>query len=472
MAMPGTPRMRAAGSDSRVSSVLVARVAAVVEQWSRDQVLALASDASSHLAAQSIATAERWSRIGWSSPAGEDEDSGPVVWGEYHGSGARPYRTCADLSEPAFSCSCPSRKLPCKHALALLLLWSDRTVEATGDRPDWVAEWVAKRAERAERKAGRGPDTPVADPAAAQRRARQREDRVAAGLEEFDRWLRDQVRGGLAGAARASYRDWDTVAARLVDSQAGSVGAWVSRLAAVPASGEGWPGRLLEEYALLRLLTVAYRRLPQFGEPMRATVRTRVGFTIRQEEIRSGVPVRDHWQVLGVHQIDLDRLVTRRTWLRGVQTGTMALLLAFAPPGQPMEVPLVVGTTIDADLAFYPGALPLRAVITERYAMPAPTRPPGHTVTGALTTYADALACDPWLDTWPVVLAEVVPTRSPTWALADPTGAALELHPAVEDPWPLVGLSGGHPVTVAAEWTPRGLTPLTAWSVEGEVVSL
>ncbi|WP_026257727.1 SWIM zinc finger family protein [Actinopolymorpha alba] len=446
----------------------------MVEQWSKDQVLALASDASSHLAAQSVATAERWSGTGWSSHTGvAQEPAGPVyVWGECQGSGARPYRTCVDLSEPAYYCSCPSRKLPCKHALALLLLWSDSSVQATDDRPAWVSEWAAKRSERVERKAGRAPDAPVADPAAVERRARQREERVAAGLAEFDRWLRDQVRGGLAGAARASYRDWDAVAARLVDSQAGSVGAWVSRLAAVPASGEGWPGRLLEEYALLRLLTVAYGRLSDLEEPLRATVRTRVGFTTRQEEIRSGTPVRDHWQVVGQRVIDLDRLVTRRTWLRGIRTGTMALLLAFAPPGQPMEAPLVVGTTIDADLAFYPGALPVRAVIAERYAMPAPTRPPGDTVAGALASYADALARDPWLDTWPVVLADVVPTLSPTWAVVDSTGAALELHPAVEDPWPLVGLSGGHPVTIAAEWTPRGLTPLTAWSPDGEVVTL
>jgi hypothetical protein len=47
-----------------------------------------------------------------------------MLFGEYAGSGC--YRICVDFANPAtpvFQCSCPSRKLPCKHALGLLLLY-------------------------------------------------------------------------------------------------------------------------------------------------------------------------------------------------------------------------------------------------------------------------------------------------------------------------------------------------------------
>jgi SWIM zinc finger len=47
------------------------------------------------------------------------------VWGLCAGSGKRPYQTVVDLTGPAYKCSCPSRKFPCKHALALLLNWAD-----------------------------------------------------------------------------------------------------------------------------------------------------------------------------------------------------------------------------------------------------------------------------------------------------------------------------------------------------------
>ena len=50
--------------------------------------------------------------------------------------------------------------------------------------------------------------------------------------------------------------------------------------------------------------------------------------------------------------------------------------------------------------------------------------------------------------------------------------SALPLHPGAGDCWPLFALSGGRPVTLAGEWTPRGLWPLTAWDEGGGAVTL
>ena len=48
---------------------------------------------------------------------------------------------------------------------------------------------------------------------------------------------------------------------------------------------------------------------------------------------------------------------------------------------------------------------------------------------------------------------------------------AVPLHPGAGHCWPLFALSGGDPLTVAGEWTPRGLWPLTAWA-QGTAVPL
>ncbi|MFC6750247.1 SWIM zinc finger family protein [Deinococcus aquaticus] len=67
------------------------------------------------------------------------------LWGECQGSGQTPYLTGVDLSGPAFRCSCPSRKFPCKHALALLLLHATHTGQfgsATPPAPS-RAGWTA-----------------------------------------------------------------------------------------------------------------------------------------------------------------------------------------------------------------------------------------------------------------------------------------------------------------------------------------
>ena len=75
-----------------------------------DQILRLAPDASAAKAGQGLSTAHKWRALGRRET---------IVWGECQGSGKEPYQTQADLSEPAFRCSCPSRKFPCKHGLGL-----------------------------------------------------------------------------------------------------------------------------------------------------------------------------------------------------------------------------------------------------------------------------------------------------------------------------------------------------------------
>jgi hypothetical protein len=217
--------------------------AAVTEpstRWSADQVLSLAPDASAQRAARALAGDKGWCEAGFSA----DGDLPPTVWGLCQGSGSLPYQTCVDLTEPAYRCSCPSRKFPCKHTLAILLRWSAGQVPPA-PAPAWVREWQASRAERvsravtraeAARNGGEGNGR-----AAGEKAASRRAERVAAGLRELDAWLADQLRGGLAGASRLGYAHWDTMAARLIDAQAPGAARLVRNL----ADYAGDPERLL-----------------------------------------------------------------------------------------------------------------------------------------------------------------------------------------------------------------------------------
>jgi SWIM zinc finger len=423
-------------------------------------VLGLAPDTSSGKAAATVARPAAWGGTGC---------DGHAVWGECQGSGSSPYQAVVDLSGPAFRCSCPSRKVPCKHTLGLLLLWSDGVVGA-GARPGWVEQWLTQRDGKArqaqERRATGAAPAKAKDPKTAQRR----ELRVEDGIDELERWLRDQVAHGLAQAEHAPYSLWDDVARRLVDAQAGALAGQIAALATIPRQrgGASWPERLLEEYALLWLLTRAYRRRAHLPEPLRQTVRARVGFTVSREEVLAGPTTPDRWYVVGIRDTEQDRLITRRVWLRGLRTRRPALVLSFAAPGRPLDASLVAGTAVDADLAFYPGAAPLRALIASQHAAPVPAAPPGSTVGGFLREYAQALALDPWLDRWPAALASVRLSRD--HRLVDPRGDALPLD--ATDHWRLLALSGGGPLTVAGEWSAQGLRALSAWHEEEGVLIL
>ncbi len=427
-------------------------------------MLGLAPDAASAKAAGGVAKPTTWSGTG-----GDDG----AVWGECRGSGKSAYQVSVDLAEPAFRCSCPSRKFPCKHALGLLLLWSDGEVGG-GARPPWVAEWLQERDGRAQRAlerrvtaATKTKDTKTRVPKTAERRER----RVGEGLAELDQWLRDQVEHGLAQAEKAPYRLWDDAARRLVDAQAGALAGQVKALAAVPRQ-PGWPGRLLAEYALLRLLVRAYQRRDELPAALRDTVRTRVGFTVAQEDVLSdGERLRDRWCVTASRDVATDQLTTRRVWLRGRASGRPALVLSFAAPGRPLDASLVVGTAVDAELAFYPGAQPLRALVARRHGAPEPAVPTGTSVRAVLDEHAAALARDPWLDRWPAVLAagRLGWTAQGRLHVIDDAGEVLPLRAA--EPWRLLAVSGGNPVTLAGEWTPSGLRALAVWHrTEGVVI--
>jgi hypothetical protein len=67
-------------------------------RWTIGQVLEQAPDASSATAARGLANPRTWSDLG---------------------SARSPYQVTVDLTEPAFRCTCPSRKLPCPLSAAI-----------------------------------------------------------------------------------------------------------------------------------------------------------------------------------------------------------------------------------------------------------------------------------------------------------------------------------------------------------------
>ncbi|MGW5396091.1 SWIM zinc finger family protein [Streptomyces sp. NPDC003952] len=461
-------------------------------RWTAEQVLALAPDDASRKAGAKLGAAGPWSQTGGSASG--------AVWGSCKGSGSTPYRTVVDLSGPAYKCSCPSRKFPCKHALGLLLLWAAEGLDGPEGAPDWADAWLAERAAKAARSGAEGSGrTGPADAEGARKRAERRAARIGAGVTELEQRLADLVRGGLAGQERAGYAAWEETAARMVDAQAPGLAARVRELGTIPSCGTGWPARMLEEAALLHLLDRAWLGVSGLPEPLAATVRSRLGLRPRTE----GEAVRDHWLVLSQYDTASPdgRLITRRIWLRGLTSGRPALVLDFGPPGRPPGLALPVGSVLEAEARFRPGSAGLRADLGEGHAPAEPCRtaPAGVDTGAALEAYGAALREDPWLESWPVVLGPVVPIPgrqqgrhgeqggrqggargdgkgegeqqgSGAWQLADAEGMSalpVPLTGAGSRPgtglWQLAALSGGGPLTVFGECGHRGFTPLTAW---------
>jgi len=466
--------------------------------WTMQQVAALAPDTASLSAARKLLG--RWSNTGC-------HDT--TLWGLCRGSGAKPYQTVVDVAGPAYKCTCPSRKFPCKHALALLLAWTDGAVPQAEAPADYAAEWLGARAQRAAKPRAAASATPSAA-SIGQRRAR-----ADAGLADLDTWLCDQVRTGLAQADR-SFGAFEAVAARMVDAQAPGVTQVLRQLPRNVTGREDWPAILLGEYARLHLLAAAHRRIDELAPALAATVRTHIGYPTAADAVRGEPAVRDRWMVLGQRITAEERLVTRRVWVRGRTSGRWGLIIdhSFGSPAFPEDMPLP-GMLIEAGLHFYPGAAPLRALWGERHGAPEPFTTLGvtgsagsggstglrsdaaapadriadgspararataeasadlpGTIAAELAEHARALGGDPWLRSWPMLLVDVVPVvDESSWHVVASDGSMLPIARLAEQPWKLLGLSGGHPITIVGEWTADGLVPVSAW-VAGDIVDV
>jgi hypothetical protein len=423
----------------------------------REQVLALAPDAAAAKAGLAQANSLRWSGCGRNER---------VVWGECQGSGQLPYRTQAALDDGTTTCSCPSRKVPCKHALGLLLLHADGAIQA-GNPPDWVTEWLAGRTARSARQVRRLRSDGPADPEAAERRAASRDKKVDAGVEEMRRWLADLIQGGLGAAQSQPWAWWDQHARRMIDAQARGLASQVRRMAVIAATAGhriDWPERLTDQVGSAHLLCEAWNRRDSLPPVTRQALRVRLGYTVSTEDVaQSGTRISDIWAVLGQRLGDDENLRSVQQWLYGERTGAVVTYLAFAAGTQPLAPGLPAGRRTEATVALYPGTRPARVLITQvgRSEDLGPL-PGAASWEAAMDRVAECLSADPWADVIPLAVRNVTVLPADRWLLRDATGRAIPVTGAAAARWALVALSGGLPVDVAGEWDGFAFRPQAA----------
>jgi len=431
-------------------------------RWTHEQVTKLAPDASSLAAARKLAVPGPWSDTG---------ATDLLLWGKCQGSGKTPYQVSVDLTGPAFKCSCPSRKFPCKHGLALLLLWVDGrgTIRDSEQPADFAGDWAAARSARAASAATPPAERKAQDPEAKARRVEDRLSLMTAGMDDFALWLGDLARGGLAAARQQPYVWWDAAAARLVDAQLPGLADQVRDMGSAVSARPDWADHLLMTLGRWWTATHAWTARETLSNDELGDLRAFLGWAFATEEIKAGDAVTDRWLVLGAHRTDDGKLQQQRTWLWGETSHEIVQVLDFAARGQPLAVAKVVGSVLEATIARYPGTATRRAVFaTEPSAVgSSPTLPAGIDLAVASAKAAAAWATNPWAVRVPVVLAEV---RATPKRLVDSAGRALDLIPAPENLL-LLALSGGAPVQVFAELEDGRLRPL-ACEAGGQVHAL
>ncbi|GCE28160.1 hypothetical protein KDA_36440 [Dictyobacter alpinus] len=422
-----------------------------------DQVSKMALDASAEKAGKKLAVPKHWQNLGQNTQA---------LWGECQGSAL--YQVRVDLTSFTTQCSCPSRKLPCKHSLGLLFLAASTPgVFSEAEPPEWVSSWLQKRAAAQKRQETLA--SKETQPTSSNKKASQsidkRQAKVQLGIEQLDLWLNDLVRNGLGSVEALPATFWEQQAAQMVDAQASGLAARVRILADIPNASKTWTARLLAQLGKLALLTEAYRHLERVDSNLQEEIRQLVGWTVKEPEVLArGTHITDDWLFLGQRQESAQRGRLQRTWLWGARNQQSAYILQFSFAGAPYTEHYPTGFHQEAEMAYWPGALAQRALFVERQStiQPIQTALPGkESFTEFLAEVASQLAQQPWQERFLCILRQAIPiydVERDRWYLRDQLGKALPL--TASDHWKLLALSGGHPVDFSGEWNGETLFPL------------
>ncbi len=139
---------------------------------------------------------------------------GTLIFGECKGSGSKPYSTSVDFSgdSPIFRCSCPSRKIPCKHCIAIMEDWLAGKKFAKADIPEDVAR---KREKIAKKEANK--DEPAKPKKQNKNAAAKKLQKQSEGLDLAEQFVNDLLNKGVSSVSRASAGQYKTLAKQLGD---------------------------------------------------------------------------------------------------------------------------------------------------------------------------------------------------------------------------------------------------------------
>ena len=362
-------------------------------------VEALAPDQASLKAATKLMKAGKW-------PLRQSDSGSELIWGECQGSGSNPYRVIVHTGDHGYKCTCPSRKFPCKHSLALMWMYADdSSAYVAAPVPDWVTDWLGRRrgpsgsaaagnaqgksknikaaanADDAKDNAKAPADekTLARRAAAAEKRAANTRKSVRDATEELKLWIGDQLRGGLPQFMDELTDRCRRIAARMVDAKAAAL---ASRLDGIPARVMELPAEertdaVISELGKLVLLIQAWQANPDDAELHRSMIssQTRDDLLMNQTALR----VKSTFEVLGDRiTARRDGLVSQATWLCNLQQESnhrFALLLDFYPAGGGVKQKsaFTAGDRFDAELVYYDARQPLLAIIAEREILDAST---------------------------------------------------------------------------------------------------
>ncbi len=389
---------------------------------SEEEILDISPDSASTKNAQKLYNKTKWIV----------KKSQRAIWSEIYGSGKKPYLTQIDIGSLAFKCSCPSRKFPCKHGLALGLYLASHGIESiTQDsEPIWVEEWINKRTKKRQEK-----PKEVKSPEKLKENLEAKWEKASKDIEVLEMWLLDNMKLGILNFPNYDYSYWQELRKRMVDIKLSGINIFFTLLEEIDYEAE-WEESVLLILSDLYLLIESIKRYKTLEENFKNELERLLGWSLSKQKLlldEKATIIDDTWMVVGVDIDKSESLTSRKVYLYGIKNNKWAYILEFSHGGSYFEDQFTKGSFIKAKLVFDSGVLQIRAYLKERDTTPSKIDynliKPIESIQLAYQYYKKRKIIFPWLFEQPLFIAQCnIVKHSKRYYLVDKENSVIALN--------------------------------------------
>lgn len=436
-------------------------------EWTEENIDSLSPDDATAKRGKSLAHPSKWVSMSTNEEA---------IWGECKGSGSQPYIVQINLNGPKFKCSCPVPRPPCKHVLGLFYSYvQNKNNFKKQTPPEAVANWLSKHQQTAKIVENKSQEngTALSDTASEkskndkEKRWQERVELMSNGIEELELWLTDMVRQGIANTDAFKPSFWNQIAAKMVDAKLPRISTYLKETHQLIIQKQDWTELITARLGELYLWVEAFKKRESLAPLLQEELYVALGKTITKPEVLGKNPsIKDLWLVLGKKEgVDVEGRNYRRVWLQGQNYKKIALILDFAFGNAGYEQQYMVGDLLQGDLTYYSNHYPQRAILENLKSTVAPANIGAYTcIHDFLKAYSQAIAQNPWLVQFPIILSDIIPFLNERNELI-----FTDIHQKIivsntisqANLWKILAVSGGQPITIFGEWDGMGFEPLS-----------
>jgi len=287
---------------------------------------------------------------------------------------------------------------------------------------------------------------------------------MTAGAEDLEQWMLDAIRQGLA-ALDKSEEEWNNIASRMVDAKSRGLAGQLKIIAT--DREEGWPERMMETFGQLYLSTNGIRNIEKLPEPLKEQLLQIVGVTIKQKELLEQEGISDDWLVLSRWRgLNREQAAMQKTWLLGLEGQQIAMLIEYDYMGDGFKHNFLIGQMLKGEVVYFPESYPVRALL-KKWAVAEKKESaliPFKDTTSFLREYAHALAANPWLIRFPLLVENMIPLREKDdFFLLDHDEKIIPMTVKGMAGWTLLSISATKPLTLFGEWDGKSFHPLSVF---------